>query len=173
VPGAGTRHGVSYDLQAYKLPAGMTPETFVALLEESEEEDQGAVISAEERRALAEALAALDPAAERFDTEDGAEVILDTTQVLIGERDVVVNAPYHGAASTPSPIDRAFACADVLIAHGLIVWDPQADALVPAGDDHDAARDRFSATSDLTAELLLGDQPPSGRTARWQLWKRP
>jgi hypothetical protein len=69
-------------------------------------------------------------------------------------------------------MDRAFEYAAVMTAHGLTVWDPQADAIV-GGDDDSArvAENRFAATSELVGNMAHDDD--SGRrTSRWTFWKR-
>lgn len=147
---------MSYDLVGHRLPPGASPE---------DGEERAIPLSPDEQERLAGALHAVDPSAERIDGDDFIELFTDAVQVFVERPGVTINVPYHG--SDPSPMNRAFEYAAVVTAHGLTVWDPQADAVVE-GDDASARRanDRFAATSQLVDQL--GDTP----TPRWKFWKR-
>jgi hypothetical protein len=162
---------VSYDLDAYRLPADLTEKALMELLETGEAEERAVPLSAEERERLVSALQAVDPSAERHDLDGETELGKDTLQLFIGEAGVTINVPYHGLDETGrSPMDLAFAYADVLTAHGLTVWDPQSESIVGGDDEGDrrAATDRFVATSGLVEQLGEGEPAPS----RWKFWKR-
>jgi hypothetical protein len=157
---------MSYDLAAYRLPSDLSPKQVTKLLER-DAEDHAIPFAAGERDRLAAALLAVDPSAERIDGDDFIEIVADAMQVFVEETGAVINIPYHGLGDAGSTtMDRAFEYTDVMSAHGLIVWDPQAGEIV-VGDDREKriATDRFAATSDLTAQL--SDEAP-----RWKFWKR-
>jgi hypothetical protein len=164
---------MSYDLNAYRLPTGLSPKELTKLLEKDEAEGRTISLTAEDRERLAAALHAVDPTAERSDGDDSIEIFTDAIQVFAYESGAVINIPYHGLGDAGSTtMDRAFAYADVMTAHGLTVWDPQATAIVE-GDDADkrTATNRFAATSDIASQLSedeLGDEP----APRWKFWKR-
>jgi hypothetical protein len=161
---------MSYDLDAFRMPAGMPPKSLIELLETGEAEEHALELSGDDRERLAVALLAVDAAAERHDHDDEVEIENDGLQLFIAASGVTVNVPYHGLGDGgETPMDRAFAYADVMTAHGLTVWDPQAESIV-TGDDGDALRtatDRFGATSDLADRLTDPDPTP-----RWKFWKR-
>ena len=154
---------MSYDLEAYRLPADLTEKARTLLLEEGGE-DHALPLTPEERLKLADALQAVDPSVERHERGGEFELGDETMQVFVDESGVTMNLPYHGSGAA---MERAFAFADVLTAHGLTVWDPQSDSIVGADSgDRDAAADRFAATSGMVEQL--SEPPPP----RWKFWKR-
>jgi hypothetical protein len=158
---------VSYDLEAYRLPADLSAQALAELLERDEAEARALPLTADDRERLAAALQAVDPSAERHDGDDEIELGTDALQCFIDETAVTMNIPYHGLDDAGrSPLDQAFAYADVLTAHGLTVWDPQSESIVTGEeDDRSAATNRFAATSDIVDQLA---EP----APRWKFWKR-
>jgi hypothetical protein len=159
---------MSYDLEALRLPAGLSEQARAELFERDATAEQALPLTADDRQRLASALQAADPALERHEDDTGIELDSDAPQLFIEASGVTMNIPYHGLDDAGrSPLDRAFAYADVITGHGLTVWDPQAEAIVSADeDDRAAATDRFAATSDRV-EQLVDPAPP-----RWKFWKR-
>ncbi len=158
---------MSYDLDAYRMPADLSERALAKLFEEDEAEERALPLTAEDRERLALALQAVDPSAERHDGDGEIELDSDALQLFISESGVTMNVPYHGLGdSGRSPIEKAYAYADVLATHGLTVWDPQSEMIVSADEtDRRAATDRFAATSDMVDQLA--DPAP-----RWKFWKR-
>ena len=144
------------------MPADLTRKALTKLLEEGGEE-HALPLTPEERLQLADALQAVDPSVERHERDDEFELGDETIQVFVDESGVTMNIPYHGSGAA---MERAFAFADVLTAHGLTVWDPQSESIVGSDTaERDAATDRFAATSDMVERL--GEPAP-----RWKFWKR-
>lgn len=164
---------MSYDLEAFRIPPGMSPRDLNKLLTEGAPEEHAAALSHEEMERLADALMAVDPSAERHDAEAFVEIDTDSFQVSVTSAGASLTIPNPGLGHAGDTTrDRAFAYDDVMTAHGLTVWDPQTESIVGGGDDDRASAARmFGATSELVRDVADEDREPTARRG-WKFWKR-
>ena len=157
---------MSYDLYAFAVPAGMTAGGFA----ESGERETGeeGPPTGEQRAGMeraAEALLAVDPAAERDDGDDWIEINADAMQVSLFAREAAISMPYWGG-DADAVMERAFAYARVLRETlGYTVWDPQTETVVGDEPDRGPAAEVFATTSERVDALVA---PP--RRPWWKIW---
>jgi hypothetical protein len=164
---------MSYDLDAFPLPPGVSADEFVESggRERLAEDDSPA--SAEERSAMqraAEALLAVDPSAERADGDGWIEINSEAMQVSLYAREAAISIPYWGG-DADAVMARAFEYARVLVQTlGYTVWDPQTGSVVDLdAPDRDSAASIFSDISGRMDEIAAtSPQPP--RRPWWKIW---
>jgi hypothetical protein len=161
---------MSYDLHAVRVAAGATIEEAL----EAEEHDDDAPPTAAERaemERLADALMALDPAAERHDGETFIEIDTPSMQIGVYARSAGITVPYwFDGGQADAVMTRAYEYAAVLAeSGGYTVFDPQIDEVVAGAPPEASARIMAQ-----TARSLHGATTEEGaaRAPRWKFWKR-
>ena len=160
---------MSYDLIAFRVPPGTSAEDALGLAEHGEDRSPSSAERAAMER-LADALAELDPAAERTDLGDVIELDLPLLQVHVYADQAAITVPYHHeGAAAEAAMDQAFAYARVLATDGgYTVLDPQTEEIVePGGLDRSQATRVYAETSAMVAGMAAGESAP-----RWQFWRR-
>jgi hypothetical protein len=157
---------MSYDLIGLRVPPGMTVEEFH---EDEERELDDRPPTDEERAAmerLAQAVAEVDPRAERFDGDDFVEFTRDAIQVSLYARESGITIPYwFDGKQADAMLERAMAYARVLAQQGgYTVYDPQTGEVVETGDIG-AARGAYKGGRRIVRDL-------EGRPQRRRWWRR-
>jgi hypothetical protein len=165
---------MSYDLDAFPLPPGVSADAFMESGGRERLAEDDSPPSAEERAAMeraAEALLAVDPAAERADGDDWIEINGEAMQVSLYAREAAISIPYWGG-DADAVMARAFEYARVLDQTlGYTVWDPQTGSVVDLGaPDRGAAASIFSDISGRMDEIADTSPPQSPRRPWWKIW---
>lgn len=170
---------MSYDLHAYRFPAGVSPKQLQKVLQTGDPDEHSERLSDDERERLAEALMAVDPSADRHGEGDFIQIDTEAMQLSVDTSGAEITIPYHGLGDAgTTAMDRAFEYADVMTAAGFTVWDPQTESVVGDGDyDKTSATRKFGATSELVRDMaeeddMAGEDEPPEAVPRWMFWRR-
>jgi hypothetical protein len=160
---------MSYDLDAFPLPPGVSAQEFVESGDREEHSADESPPTEAERAAMeraAEALLAVDPSAERTDGDDWIEINADAMQVSLYAHEAAISIPYWGG-DADAVMARAFEYARVLHQMlGYTVWDPQTDSVVDLdAPDRAAAASIFSDISGRMDEIAAAPRRPW-----WKIW---
>jgi hypothetical protein len=163
---------VSYDLDAFAVPAGVSPEDFLESGERERLAEDESPPTEDQRAAMnraAEALLAVDPTAERADGDDWIQINAATMQVTLSPREAAVNIPYWGGdadAVMAQAFDYARVIGETL---GFTVWDPQTGEIVDLdAPDRETAAARFADISSRMEEIVA--TPPPRPRPWWKIW---
>ena len=162
---------MSYDLEAFRVPPGTTAREFYESDALGEDDSPPTPAEREEMERLAEALMAVDPAAERIDGADFIEIDTEAMQVSLYGNQAAITVPYwFQGGEADRVMTRAFEYAAVLAeVGGYTVFDPQTDEVVAGVPSADAKR-VYASTSAMVDEIAREESAEPA--PRWKFWKR-
>lgn len=161
---------MSYDLAGARPRRGESVESaFLRLEELAQDETPPTVQEWTLMERIGDALAAIDPAADRFQDRDGGvvEITTDRFQVSVFKHEAAIATPYWDEAH--GVMERIAAYLAVLEQEGgFRFWDPQTEQEVTAATlGGEGYASSFETVRPVLEELR---QPPAG--PRWKFWKR-